>query len=77
MESNGLHYNGSGVSEGEERALKASSILPGGSPSTWKNVKQIFQTISAKVEGEIPCCNWVDGMVENVCYHNAKEYFSL
>ena len=51
-------YIGTGVSGGEEGALKGPSIMPGGSPVAWPHVKPIFQDISAKVDG-VPCCDWV------------------
>ncbi|MDA3893233.1 MAG: decarboxylating NADP(+)-dependent phosphogluconate dehydrogenase [Salinivirgaceae bacterium] len=59
VESKGLRYIGTGVSGGEEGALTGPSIMPGGSKSAWEEVKPIFQTISAKVENNIPCCDWV------------------
>jgi 6-phosphogluconate dehydrogenase len=58
----GLLYVGTGVSGGEEGALKGPSIMPGGDPEAWPHVKPIFQAIAAKVmEGgqEVPCCDWV------------------
>ena len=58
VESKGLLYIGTGVSGGEEGALKGPSIMPGGSPAAWPFVKPIFQSIAAKVNGE-PCCDWV------------------
>ena len=58
VESKGLLYIGTGVSGGEEGALKGPSIMPGGSPAAWPFVKPIFQSIAAKVDGE-PCCDWV------------------
>jgi 6-phosphogluconate dehydrogenase len=61
VESKGLLYIGTGVSGGEEGALKGPSIMPGGTPAAWPLVKPIFQAISAKVgpKGDIPCCEWV------------------
>ncbi len=50
----GLLFVGSGVSGGEEGALKGPSIMPGGPTSSWEVVKPIFEAISAKVDGE-PC----------------------
>ena len=58
-ESKGLLYVGTGVSGGEEGARKGPSIMPGGSPKAWPFVKEIFQAVSAKVEGNVPCCDWV------------------
>ena len=58
VESKGLLYIGTGVSGGEEGALKGPSIMPGGSPAAWPHVKPVLQAISAKVDGQ-PCCDWV------------------
>ena len=61
VEDKGLLYVGTGVSGGEEGALKGPSMMPGGSPAAWPLVKPIFQAISAKVgpNHDIPCCEWV------------------
>ena len=59
VESKGLLYVGTGVSGGEEGALKGPSMMPGGSPAAWPHVKSIFQSICAHVEGGSPCCDWV------------------
>src|SRR5207244_7922159 len=49
VESKGLFYIGTGVSGGEEGARHGPSIMPGGSPAAWPHVKNIFQSIAAKV----------------------------
>ena len=59
VESKGLLYIGTGVSGGEEGALKGPSMMPGGSPAAWPLVKPIFQSICAKVDNGQPCCDWV------------------
>ena len=59
VESKGLLYIGTGVSGGEEGALKGPSIMPGGSNDAWKEVKPVFQDIAAKVDDGSPCCDWV------------------
>jgi 6-phosphogluconate dehydrogenase len=69
VESKGLLYIGTGVSGGEEGALKGPSIMPGGSPKAWPAVKPIFQAISAKVSDGTPCCDWVG---ENGAGHFVK-----
>ena len=77
VESKGLLYIGTGVSGGEEGALKGPSIMPGGSPAAWPHVKPIFQAVSAKVDGGAPCCDWVgsDGAGHFVkMVHNGIEY---
>jgi 6-phosphogluconate dehydrogenase len=58
-ESRGLLYIGTGVSGGEEGARRGPSIMPGGSPAAWPHVKAIFQSVAAKVDGGVPCCDWV------------------
>ena len=50
----GFRFIGAGVSGGEEGARKGPSIMPGGPASTWDVMKPIFESISAKVDGE-PC----------------------
>ena len=69
LESKGLLFIGTGVSGGEEGALKGPSIMPGGSPAAWPAVKPIFQAIAAKVEDGTPCCDWVG---ENGAGHFVK-----
>ncbi len=61
VESKGLLYVGTGVSGGEEGALKGPSMMPGGSNAAWPLVKPIFQAIAAKVgpNEDVPCCEWV------------------
>lgn len=69
VESKGLLYVGTGVSGGEEGALKGPSMMPGGSNAAWPRVKPIFQAICAKVENDTPCCDWVG---ENGAGHFVK-----
>jgi 6-phosphogluconate dehydrogenase len=61
VEEKGLLFVGSGVSGGEEGALKGPSLMPGGSKEAWPHIKGIFQSIAAKVgpKEDIPCCEWV------------------
>jgi len=54
----GILYIGTGISGGEEGARTGPSIMPGGNPQAWPQVKEIFQAIAARVEG-VPCCEWV------------------
>jgi len=69
VESKGMLYVGTGVSGGEEGALKGPSIMPGGSAKAWEHVKPVFQAIAAKVENNAPCCEWVG---ENGAGHFVK-----
>jgi len=77
LESRGMLFVGTGVSGGEEGARHGPSIMPGGSAAAWPHVRDIFQGISAKVDGGTPCCDWVGGggsghYVKMV--HNGIEY---
>lgn len=77
LESKGLLFIGTGVSGGEEGALTGPSIMPGGSPTAWKSVKPILQSIAARVEDGTPCCDWISAggaghFVKMV--HNGIEY---
>jgi 6-phosphogluconate dehydrogenase len=65
----GLLFIGTGVSGGEEGARHGPSIMPGGNPAAWPHVKEIFQSIAAKVEDGSPCCDWVG---ENGAGHYVK-----
>lgn len=73
----GILFIGTGVSGGEEGALKGPSIMPGGNVEAWPHVKPIFQAIAAKVEDGTPCCDWIgpDGAGHFVkMVHNGIEY---
>ena len=59
LAAKGILFIGTGVSGGEEGARKGPSIMPGGNPEAWPHVKDIFQSIAAKVDGGTPCCDWV------------------
>ena len=77
LQEKGFLFIGTGVSGGEEGALKGPSIMPGGSADAWPLVKPIFQAIAAKVEDGSPCCEWVgsDGAGHFVkMVHNGIEY---
>ncbi|MGD0520852.1 MAG: decarboxylating NADP(+)-dependent phosphogluconate dehydrogenase [Terracidiphilus sp.] len=65
----GILFIGTGVSGGEEGARFGPSIMPGGNPAAWPHVKDIFQSIAAKVEDGTPCCDWVG---ENGAGHYVK-----
>lgn len=56
----GILFVGAGISGGEEGARHGPSIMPGGNPKAWPQIKEIFQAISAKAaEDGLPCCEWV------------------
>ena len=59
VESRGMLYVGCGVSGGEEGALRGPSLMPGGSPAAWDEIRPILQAICAKTADGSPCCDWV------------------
>lgn len=59
LKQHGIHYLGAGISGGEEGALEGPSIMPGGSKTAWESVEEIFKDISAKVDNDIPCCDYI------------------
>ena len=77
LEGSGILYIGTGVSGGEEGALKGPAIMPGGNPEAWPLVKPVLQAIAAKAEDGVPCCDWIGSggaghFVKMV--HNGIEY---
>jgi 6-phosphogluconate dehydrogenase len=80
LKARGLLFIGTGVSGGEEGALRGPSIMPGGDPAAWPHVKPIFQAIAAKAPDGSPCCDWVgdEGAGHYVkMVHNGIEYGDL
>ncbi|MEC0246288.1 NADP-dependent phosphogluconate dehydrogenase [Paenibacillus chitinolyticus] len=76
LEARGIRFIGTGVSGGEEGALKGPSIMPGGQKDAYKLVEPILTAISAKVNGD-PCCTYIgpDGAGHYVkMVHNGIEY---
>ncbi|CAA94380.1 6-phosphogluconate dehydrogenase, decarboxylating [Caenorhabditis elegans] len=76
LAAKGIMFVGCGVSGGEEGARFGPSLMPGGNPKAWPHLKDIFQKIAAKSNGE-PCCDWVGNagsghFVKMV--HNGIEY---
>ena len=72
----GIRFVGTGVSGGEEGARYGPSLMPGGNEEAWEYIKDVFQAIAAKSDGE-PCCDWVgdEGAGHYVkMVHNGIEY---
>ncbi|MCE7001255.1 NADP-dependent phosphogluconate dehydrogenase [Kibdelosporangium philippinense] len=79
LKERGLHFVGAGISGGEEGALNGPSIMPGGSPESYKHLGPVLEDIAAKVDGE-PCCVHVgpDGAGHFVkMVHNGIEYADM
>ncbi len=76
LEQQGYRFIGTGVSGGEEGALKGPAIMPGGNEEAYRLVEPILTAISAKVGGD-PCCTYIgrDGAGHYVkMVHNGIEY---
>lgn len=73
----GIRYIGTGVSGGEEGALRGPAIMPGGDADAWTLIEPIFRRIAAKADDGAPCCEWMgpDGAGHFVkMIHNGIEY---
>lgn len=76
LDASGIHFIGTGVSGGEEGALKGPSIMPGGQEEAYKHVAPILEAISAKVDGD-SCVTYIgpNGAGHYVkMVHNGIEY---
>ena len=58
LEEKGILFIGTGISGGEEGARFGPAIMPGGNPDAWPHVKDLYQSISAKIDND-PCCQWI------------------
>ncbi len=80
LKSKNIHFIGTGVSGGEEGALKGPSIMPGGNMEAYKLVKPFLETIAAKDENNLPCCTYIgpEGSGHFVkMVHNGIEYVEM
>ncbi len=59
VERLGQLYVGTGVSGGEEGALKGPAIMPGGSKAAWDVLRPLFEAIAARAPDGAPCCRWM------------------
>lgn len=57
----GIIFCGAGISGGAEGARRGPSIMPGGDPTAWPLLKDLFQSICAKTPSNEPCCGWLGG----------------
>ncbi|WP_395063993.1 NADP-dependent phosphogluconate dehydrogenase [Paraburkholderia silvatlantica] len=77
LAKSGLHFIGTGVSGGEEGALKGPSIMPGGQRDAYDLVAPILTEIAAKAPDGEPCVAYMgpDGAGHFVkMVHNGIEY---
>jgi len=59
LAKNGIYFIGTGVSGGEEGALKGPSIMPGGEPEAYQLIKSELESIAAKDKEGNPCCGHI------------------
>ena len=79
IESKGLLYIGTGVSGGEEGALKGPSLMPSGTKKAYDLIEKIFTKIAAQIDGQ-PCCTYIgqNGAGHYVkMVHNGIEYADM
>ena len=77
LSEHGLNFIGTGVSGGEEGALRGPSIMPGGQKDAYELVAPILEQIAAKAEDGTPCTTYIgpDGAGHYVkMVHNGIEY---
>ncbi len=80
LKTKGIHFIGTGVSGGEEGALKGPSIMPSGDKDAYENVARFLETISAKDKNGLPCCTYVgpEGSGQFIkMVHNGVEYVEM
>jgi len=58
LEAEGLQFVGSGISGGEEGALKGPSIMPGGPRKAYEALEPILTKIAAQTN-DGPCCTYI------------------
>ena len=55
LAASGFHFLGTGVSGGEEGALRGPAIMPGGQREAWEALRPIFEAIAARADDGEPC----------------------
>lgn len=59
LAEHGMYFIGTGVSGGEEGALKGPSIMPGGEKEAYNLIKKELESIAAKDHNGNPCCGHI------------------
>ena len=80
LKTKNIHFIGTGVSGGEEGALKGPSIMPSGDKDAYNEVAPFLETISAKDQNNLPCCTYVgpEGSGHFIkMVHNGVEYVEM
>ncbi len=79
LSAQGLRFLGTGISGGEEGALRGPSIMPGGGREAYAEVEGVLTRIAAQVD-DIPCCTYIgdNGAGHYVkMVHNGIEYADI
>ena len=77
LANSGINFIGTGVSGGEEGALKGPAIMPGGQKDAYDLVAPILEEIAAKADDGAPCVTYIgpNGAGHYVkMVHNGIEY---
>ncbi len=80
LQKHHIKFVGTGISGGEEGARFGPSIMPGGSPESYKRVAPFLEKIAAKDKNETPCCAYIgaEGSGHFVkMVHNGIEYAEM
>ena len=80
LKPKGIHFIGTGVSGGEEGALKGPSIMPSGDLEAYNNIKVFLEKIAAKDKNGLPCCTYIgpEGSGQFIkMAHNGVEYVEM
>ncbi len=80
LKASGVHFVGTGVSGGEEGALKGPSIMPSGDPEAYNKIEKYLTAIAAVDKNGKACCTYVgkDGSGHFIkMVHNGIEYAEM
>jgi 6-phosphogluconate dehydrogenase len=80
LSKDGIHFFGTGVSGGEEGALKGPSIMPSGNLDAYKYIEPYLDKIAAKDKNGQSCCTYIgpDGSGHFIkMVHNGVEYAEM
>ncbi len=75
----GIRFVGCGISGGAHGARHGPALMPGGDASAWPLLRELFESIAARYDGE-PCVSWIGPggaghFVKTV--HNGIEYADM
>jgi 6-phosphogluconate dehydrogenase len=80
LRTKNINLIGTGISGGEEGALKGPSLMPGGNKEIYNLVQHFLESIAAKDKDNVPCCTYIgrEGSGHFVkMVHNGIEYAEM